>query len=309
VILVTGATGFVGAEILRRASRRGWRVRGLARQPEKAEELGRLPHVELFRADINDPPELDEAMAEVDAVVHLVGIIVPTRDQGFEKVHVEGTRSVLSAARRAGIRRFVHMSALGADRAKDLTAYFDTKWRAEEVVREEAREQGVSATIFRPSLIYGPDDAFFNQLARVVRWSPVVLLPDGGRQRFQPVWVGDVAECFLQAARAESTTGETYEVGGPDVLTLRQIVGVLAEILGKRRAILPLPMAPLRLGAAVAERLLPKPPITRDQLKMLEVPSVVDPEALRALTRDFEIEHARLAAKAPAWLARKTNAG
>jgi uncharacterized protein YbjT (DUF2867 family) len=309
VILVTGATGFVGAEILRRASRRGWRVRGLARQPEKAEELGRLPHVELFRADINDPPELDEAMAEVDAVVHLVGIIVPTRDQGFEKVHVEGTWSVLAAARRAGIRRFVHMSALGADRARDLTPYFDTKWRAEEAVREEAREQGVSATIFRPSLIYGPDDAFFNQLARVVRWSPVVLLPDGGRQRFQPVWVGDVAECFLQAARAESTQHETYEVGGPDVLTLRQIVGVLAEILGKRRAILPLPVAPLRLGAAVAERLLPKPPITRDQLKMLEVPSVVDPEALRALTRDFEIEHARLAAKAPAWLARNTNAG
>ena len=309
MILVTGATGFVGAEILRRASRRGWRVRGLARHPEKAEPLGRLPHVELFRADIDDPPELDEAMADVEAVVHLVGIIAPTREQGFEQVHVEGTRNVLDAARRAGIRRFVHMSALGVERGRGLTAYFDTKWRAEEAVREAAREQGVSTTIFRPSLIFGPDDEFFNRLARVVRWSPVVPLPGGGDQRFQPVWVGDVAECFLQAARAGSTPRDTYEVGGPDVLTLREIVQVLAEILGKRRAVVSLPVAPLRLAAAAAERALAEPPLTRDQLKMLEIPSVVEPNAIKALTRDFEIEHARLARKAPDWLARTTSAG
>ena len=309
MILVTGATGFVGAEILRRASRRGWRVRGLARHPEKAEPLGRLPHVELFRADVDDAPELDEAMADVDAVVHLVGIIAPTREQGFEEVHVAGTRNVLEAARRAGIRRFVHMSALGVERGRGLTAYFDTKWRAEEAVREAAREHGVAATIFRPSLIFGPDDEFFNRLARVVRWSPVVPLPGGGEQRFQPVWVGDVAECFLQAARAASTPRETYEVGGLEVLTLREIAQVLAEILGKRRAVVSLPVAPLRLAAGAAERILAEPPITRDQLKMLAVPSVVEPEMLKALTRDFEIEHARLAKKAPEWLARTTSAG
>ena len=309
MILVTGATGFVGAEILRRASRRGWRVRGLARHPEKAEALGRLPHVELFRGDVNDPPELGEAMEDVATVIHLVGIIVPTRHQGFEEVHVDGTRNVLDAASRAGIRRLVHMSALGVERGRGLTAYFDTKWRAEEMVREAAGKGGLAATVFRPSLIYGPDDRFFNQLARAVKWSPVVPLPGGGRQRFQPVWVGDVAECFLQAARAESTPRQTYEVGGPEVLTLREIVGVLGGILGKRRAVASLPVAPLRLAAGVAERVFSKPPITRDQLKMLEVPSVVDPEGLRALTRDFEIDHARLGQKAPEWLARKTKGG
>lgn len=309
MILVTGATGFVGAEILRRASRRGWRVRGLARQPEKAEALGRLPHVELFRADINDPPELDEAMVDVEAVVHLVGIIVPVRNQGFEEVHVVGTRNVLEAARRAGVRRFVHMSALGVEQGKGLTAYFDTKWRAEQTVREAVWGSDLAATIFRPSLIYGPDDKFFNQLARVVRWSPVVPLPAGGSQQFQPVWVGDVAECFLQAVRAESTPRDTYEVGGPEVLTLHEVVDVLAGILRKHRAVVPLPVAPLRLAAGVAEKVFPRPPLTRDQLKMLELPSVVDPKALRALTRDFEIEHARLADKAPEWLARTTSAG
>ena len=304
MILVTGATGFVGAEILRRASRRGWRVRGLARHPDRAEGLGRLPHVELYRADVGDPPELLEAMDGVDAVVHLVGIIAPTRRQGFEEVHVRGTENVLAAAREAGVGRFVHMSALGADAGRDRTEYWSTKWRAEEAVRAS----GLAATIFRPSIIFGPDDEFFNRLARVIRWSPVVPLPAGGRPRFQPVWVGDVAECFLQAARAESTPRPVYEVGGPEVLTLREIVRELGRILGRRRGVVPLPLGPLRLGAALAERLLPSPPITADQLKMLELPSVVSPDDLRALTRDFEIEHARLADKAPAWLPRKARA-
>lgn len=304
MILVTGATGFVGAEILRRASRRGWRVRGLARDPEKAEALGRLPHVELYRANVNDRPELDEAMADVDAVIHLVGIIVETRQQSFEEAHVEGTETVLAATRAAGIRRYVHMSALGVEQGKDLAAYWSTKWRAEEAVRAS----GLSATIFRPSLIFGPDDKFFNSLARVIRWSPVVPLPSGGTQRSQPVWVGDVAESFLQAARAESTPRETYDVAGPEVLTLRQIVAVLGQVLGKRRVVVPLPLGPLRLAAEIAERVLPSPPVTRDQLKMLAVPNVGDPESVRELTRYFEIEHVSLAKKAPAWLARKAGA-
>jgi len=304
VILVTGATGFLGAEIVRRASRRGWRVRGLARHPEDAEALGRLPHVELFRADVGDRQELAEAMADVEAVIHLVGIIVPTRRQSFEEVHVEGTGNVLEACMNAGVRRYVHMSALGAEQGRDRSVYWDTKWRAEQAVRAS----GLAATIFRPSTIFGPDDAFFNRLARVARWSPVVPLPAGGRQQFQPVWVGDVAEVFLQAARMDATRRPLYEVAGPEVLTLRQIVRVLAGILGRRRVVAPLPMGLLRLGAAVAERVLASPPITRDQLAMLDVPNVADPEAVRALTRDFEIEHATLAAKAPAWLSRMTKA-
>ncbi len=298
MILVTGATGFIGAEILRRGSARGWRMRGLARRPDRAEALGRLPHVELFRGDIGETGDLGEALEGVTALVHLVGIIVETRAQSFRETHVTGTENVLRAARNAGVRRYVHMSALDVEAGRNSSEYYRTKWAAEEAVRAS----GLTATIFRPSLVFGPDDEFFNRLALGIRWSPVVPLPGGGRTRFQPVWVGDVAECFLQAARMEATPEPVYDLAGPVVLTLREIVSVLARILGKRRATVPVPVAPLKLAAGLAERILSRPPLTRDQLKMLALDNVSDRESIRALKRDFEIEHARLADKAPAWL-------
>ncbi|MGH7570308.1 MAG: complex I NDUFA9 subunit family protein [Gemmatimonadota bacterium] len=299
MILVTGATGFIGSEILRRASRRGWRVRGLARHPDRAEELGRLPHVELFRGDIGRPDELDEALEGVDAILHLVGIIVETSRQSFEQVHVEGTRNVLDAARRARVTRYVHMSALGVEQGRNASEYYRTKWRAEEMVRES----GLASTIIRPSLVFGRDDDFFNRYARIVRWSPVVPLPAGGRTRFQPVWLGDVAECFLQATRMERGVEPVYEVAGPEVMTLREIVSTLMGVMGRQRPTVPVPLAPLRLGAVVMEAILPRPPITRDQLSMLAIDNIASRAGLRALRRDFEIEHAKLADKAPAYLA------
>ncbi|MGH7557677.1 MAG: complex I NDUFA9 subunit family protein [Gemmatimonadota bacterium] len=299
MILVTGATGFIGSEVLRRASRRGWRVRGLARHPERAEALSRLPHVELFRGDIARPDELDEALEGVDAVLHLVGIIVETSRQSFEQAHVEGTRNVLAAAGRAGVTRYIHMSALGVEQGRDASEYYGTKWRAEEMVRES----GLAGTIFRPSLVFGRDDDFFNRYARMIRWSPVVPLPGGGRTRFQPVWLGDVAECFLQATRMERGVEPVYEVAGPEVMTLREIVSTLMGVMGRRRPTLPVPVAPLRLGAALMEAVLPSPPVTRDQLSMLAIDNVASRTGLQALRRDFEVEHAKLADKAAAYLA------
>jgi NADH dehydrogenase len=301
VILVTGATGFVGSEILRRASRRGWRARGLARHPDRAEPLGRLPHVELFRGDVTDPGELDEAMEGVTSVIHLVGIIAAPDEQGFEKVHVGGTRAALEAAARTGVPRFVHMSALGVVAGRNVTPYFRTKWEAEEAVRAS----GLSATIFRPSTIFGRDSEFFALLAKMLRWSPGLLpLPGGGRQRLQPVWVGDVAECFLQAARMERSPEDVYDVGGPEVLELRDVVAALAVAVGRRApVIVPLPMKPLGVLAGLAEKIVPALPVTEDQLKMLEIGSETSPEAVKALRRDFEIEHARLSEKAPEWFA------
>lgn len=301
MILVTGATGFVGSEILRRASRRGWRARGLARHPDRAEPLGRLPHIELFRGDVTDPAELDEAMEGVTSVIHLVGIIAAKDEQGFEKVHVGGTRATLEAAVRAGVPRFVHMSALGVVEGRDVTPYFRTKWEAEEAVRAS----GLSTTIFRPSTIFGRDSEFFALLAKMLRWSPGLLpLPGGGRQRLQPVWVGDVAECFLQAARMERSPEDVYDVGGPEVLELRDVVSALAVAVGRRApAIVPLPMKPLGALAGLAEKIVPALPVTEDQLKMLEIGSETSPEAIKALRRDFEIEHARLSEKAAEWFA------
>jgi NADH dehydrogenase len=298
VILVTGATGFIGAEILRRASRRGWRVRGLARHPERAEALGRLPQVELFRGDVSRPDELDEALEGVETVVHLVGIIVETRAQSYEDVHVAGTRNVVEATRRAGISRYVHMSALGVEAGRDASDYYRTKWRAEEIVREA----GLESTIFRPSVVFGRDDEFFNRFVRILRLSPVMPLPAGGRSRFQPVWLGDVAECFLQATRMQRTPEPAYDVAGPEIMTLKEIVRTLMEVTGRRRPILSLPVAPLRLAAAVMEIVLPTAPVTRDQLRMLSIDNVSDRAGQQALRRDFEIEHARLADKAAGWL-------
>ena len=298
MILVTGATGFIGAEILRRASRRGWRVRGLARHPEQAEALGRLPHVELFRGDVSRPDELHEALEGVETVVHLVGIIVETRAQSYEDVHVAGTRNVVEATRRAGISRYVHMSALGVEAGQDASDYYRTKWRAEEIVREA----GLESTIFRPSVVFGRDDDFFNRFVRILEWSPVVPLPAGGRSRFQPVWLGDVAECFLQATRMHRTAEPAYDVAGPEIMTLKEIVRTLMEVTGHRRPILSMPVAPLRLAAAVMEIVLPTPPVTRDQLRMLSIDNVSDRAGQQALRRDFEIEHARLADKATRWL-------
>lgn len=301
MILVTGATGFVGSEVLRRASLRGWRVRGLARHPDRAEALGRLPHVELFRGDVTDPDELDEAMEGVTSVIHLVGIIAATDEQGFETVHVGGTRAALEAASRAGVPRFVHMSALGVVEGRAVTPYFRTKWEAEEAVRAS----GLSATIFRPSTIFGRDSEFFALLGKMLRWSPGVLpLPGGGRQRLQPVWVGDVAECFLQAARMERSPDDVYDLGGPEVLELRDVVAALAVAVGRRPpVVVPLPVKPLGVLAGLAEKVVPALPVTEDQLKMLEIGSQSSPEAVKALRRDFEIEHARLSEKAPEWFA------
>jgi NADH dehydrogenase len=298
VILVTGATGFVGAEILRRASARGWRVRGLSRRPERVEELGRLPHVELFRGDVGDADDLDEALEGVKAVIHLVGIIVATRDQSFERAHVVGTKTLLEATARSGVRRYVHMSALGVVEGRGLSEYYRTKWVAEEAVHAS----DVEATVFRPSIIFGPGDDFVNQLARLIRLSPVVPLPGGGTTRFQPIWVGDVAECFLQAARMENTPERIYEVGGPQIVSLREIVIQLANAMGRRRKTVAVPIGPLRLGAAIAERVLPRSPLTRDQLAMLARDNTTDPESVARLLHDFEIEHAGLRDKAPGWL-------
>ncbi len=237
-------------------------------------------------------------MEGVTAVIHLVGIIAPTREQGFDAVHVGGTKAVLGAAARAGIPRYVHMSALGAPEAREATDYFRTKWEAEEAVRGS----GLSATIFRPSIVFGRDSDLFRPLARAIRYSPAIPLPGGGRQRLQTVWVGDVAECFLQAARMERSPEPDYEAAGPEILELRDIVGSLAEAMGRRRpVILPLPARPLEALAGIAEKALPNPPVTADQLRMLEIGSVASPESVRALRRDFEIEHARLADKAPGW--------
>lgn len=275
-ILVTGCTGFVGSSLARQLVGAGHQVRGLVRHPGQAKDATLGQAVELLPGSVLDPAALDRAMAGVEAVIHLVGILVETGQQTFQRVHVEGTRHVLEAAQRRGVRRYLHMSALGT-RPHARSRYHQTKWAAEELVRAS----GLAWTIFRPSVIFGPRDNFVNQFARILQFSPIAPLLGDGSAKMQPVWVEDVAHCFTLALTNDACVDHVYDLVGPDQLPFRDIMRAILNATGKTRLTLPIPFALLRLEAAILERLLPTPPLTTDQLLMAEEDNVGDPEPMR----------------------------
>lgn len=253
IVAVTGASGFVGGEILRELRAAG----------AKARTVGR-------------GAALREALAGADAVIHLVGIIHERGANTFQAAHVEMTRAVLAAATAAGVRRYLHMSALGT-RAGARSRYHQTKWGAEELVRQS----GLAWTIFRPSLIYGVQDKAINALATAARRLPAVPVLGDGRSKIQPVAVEQVARCFVAALRCEAAVGQVYELCGPVALTWDELNDQLLAALGRRKPKLHLPMALARPVAAVLEQVLQEPPFTRDQLLMLAEDNTGDPEAAR----------------------------
>jgi NADH dehydrogenase len=271
----------VGRHLVRAALDRGLAVRVVSRRAGTA--LGpAAPGVETAAADVADRASLARAFAGASAVVHLVGIIQERGRNTFEAVHARGTENVVSAARAAGVRRLVHMSALGT-RPGAATPYHRTKWAGEEAVRGS----GLDWTIHRPSVVYGPGDGFVSRLLAILRWSPVAPVPGDGRSLLQPVWIGDVAACFLGSLERPVSRGRTYELGGPRPWTLDALMGELMRASGRRRLRVHVPLPLVRAGAAVMERLLPNPPVTRDQLAMLAEPNVCDTTAMRA---DFDVE-------------------
>lgn len=278
MILITGCTGFVGSTLVRRLVHEGRQVRGLARNPERFKDPG-VPRIPMERGDITDPLCLRRAMEGVDTVIHLVGILAESRGNTFDRVHAQGTRNVVNAARQAGVQRFLHMSALGT-RADATSRYHQTKWQGEEAVRQS----GLVYTIFRPSVIFGPRDEFVNQLARLLRHSPIAPILGDGRALLQPIWVEDVVRCFANALDNPATYGQTYVLGGPDQLSFQQVVEAIVTAMDKKRLFLHLPFPLLRLEAAFLE-LLPKPPLTRDQLLMAQEDNIGDTRPMRETFR------------------------
>ena len=285
-VLITGATGFVGRAVCEAVVREGHSVRRMARgsrsQPLAAQNNG----MEWVRGSVLCPNDLRQGMQGCDAVIHLVGIIGEIGDQTFERVHWEGTRRVLEAALNSGVRRIVHMSALGT-RPEAASRYHQTKWAAEEAVRSS----GLDWTVFRPSLIYGPGDGFVNLFAGMSRWSPVLPVIGRGTSLLQPVSVDCVARAFARALDSKAAVHQTYDLCGPDRLNLPQVLKTLLRITRRRRVILRIPRALAWYPTAVLEwvfpRVLRRPaPLSRDQILMLEEDNVGNPKAAE---RDFQI--------------------
>ena len=224
-------------------------------------------------------------MREAELPLNLVGILTESGRQNFEAVHVFGARAAARAAREAGVARFVHVSAIGAD-PDGPALYARTKARAEEAVREIYPD----AVILRPSILFGPEDDFFNRFAAMARVSPALPLMGGGHTRFQPVYVGDVAEAVARAGMGEARAGSTYELGGPDIKSFRELLEYICAVTGRHRMLVPVPFEAARLPAAATETLdalllgaFPKMLVmTRDQLKLLERDNVVSQAAVDA---------------------------
>jgi len=291
-VLVLGGTGFVGRHLIPRLSAAGHRVTAIARRRHEARHLILLPTVQVVEGDPLDPRELDARMRDVTAVVNLIGILNERGRETFAAVHVDGARKVVDACARAGVTRLVHMSAINADPAGP-SAYLRSKGEAEAIVAASGR----GWTILRPSVIFGPEDAFLNLFAKLLGLFPVIALaaPDA---RFQPIFVGDVAQCFAYALDDDATIGNRYNLCGPNVYTLEQLVRYVGEQTGNRRPILRLGPALSKLQARLLE-LVPGTPMSRDNLASMQRDAVCD----GPFPPVFGIAPAALETTAPAWLA------
>lgn len=272
-VFVTGGTGFVGRAVIAALRAHGHAVRCLVRRGSERDLRG-LGAIERVEGDVLVREGLDADIAGCDAVVHLVGIIREQPGAGvtFERVHHQGTVNVLAAAAAAGVRRFLHMSALGT-RPGARSRYHQTKWAAEEAVRGS----GLAWTIFRPSVIYGRGDGFVTMLAGMVRRLPVVPVIGSGRQRLQPIPVEQVAEGFARAVAMPAAEKHLYEVGGPQALTMEELLDAIGRALGRRHVRkVHVPLAPVRTAARYLHA-LPGFPVTPDQLLMLEENNTCDP--------------------------------
>jgi len=282
LIAVTGATGFVGTEVVRQARAAGLCVRAIVRDSKRARAWGEREGTELVRGDALEATSLVNAFAGASAVVHLVGIVVENGRNTFERVHTDATRNVVDAVKRADIRRYVHLSALGT-RADARSRYHQTKWAAEEYVRQS----GLAWTILRPSVIYGPDDRAINVLAKVIRHLPFVPVLGDGNAKIQPVSVETVAHAVIGALKNDASIGKTYNLCGLASFTWNELYDKLLAFYDFQKPKLHLPLALARLQATVLEKLLRDPPFTRDQLLMIVEDNAGDPQPA---VRDFCLE-------------------
>ena len=280
LVTVFGGSGFVGRHTVRALAKGGWSVRAAVRRPDLAghlQPMGSVGQIQPVQANLRYPASVIRAIEGADAVVNLVAILHKSGAQTFDALHVDGARAVARAAWKAGIKTFVHVSAIGAD-AKSRGHYGRTKAAGEAAVLQEHPD----AIILRPSIVFGPEDQFFNRFANLARMSPVMPLVGGGRTRFQPVYVGDLASAIANAVDGGAKPGVTYEIGGPEVFTFRQLLDKTQTWAGRSKPNFPMPFWMAKLSAVLT---VPLPnswrPLTVDQVCMLQVDNVLSATALK----------------------------
>jgi len=284
LITVFGGTGFIGRHLIRRLAARGARLQVISRNPARGRHLqpmGNVGQIVIRPADLSSEAALAATLESSWAVINLIGILYEKRRRTFDEVHARLPGRLARAAASVGAQRFLQMSALGAD-PESPSRYARSKAAGEAAVREAF----AGATVFRPSVVVGPEDGFFNRFAEMARFSPVLPLIGGGRTRFQLVWVGDVADAFVAALEREDTSGRTYELGGPEIYTFEQTMRYMLRVIDRKRWLIDLPFGIARLQARFLEW-LPVPPLTRDQIELLRRDNVVAEGALTLADLDL----------------------
>lgn len=306
LVTVFGGSGFLGRHLVRALARAGYRIRPAVRRPDLAghlQPLGRVGQIHAVQANLRYPESVEAAVRGADVVINLVAVLYERGKQTFEAVQQQGAHSVAQAAAAAGAR-LIHVSALGAD-PDSTAAYARTKAAGEAAVLGTVPD----ATIFRPSIMFGPEDDFFNRFGAMARMSPFLPLVGGGHTKFQPVFVGDVAQAILRAIGGHGKGGTIYELGGPEVKTFRELMEYVLAVTERKRLLLPLPFGLAKLQAYFLQ-MLPTPLLTPDQVELLRSDNIVSQAAQnegRTLAA-FGIEPAAFEAIVPSylWRFRKT---
>jgi uncharacterized protein YbjT (DUF2867 family) len=302
VVTVFGGSGFIGRYVVRRLAREGWQVRVAVRRPDQAlfcKTAGHVGQVVPVAVNIRDAASVRAAVSGASAVVNLVGILFQARKQRFDAVHAQGAANVASAAAAAGVRVLAHVSAIGAD-PQSPAAYARSKAAGEANVRNAFP----AATILRPSIVFGPEDEFFNRFAKMAMLAPALPLIGGGTTRFQPVYVLDVAEAIARALEhPASHAGKTYELGGPRIYSFRELMRLLLAEIGRKRWLCSLPFALASLQGSILQAIpFIRPALTADQVKQLRHDNVVGPQA--AGFKEFGITPTALEPILPTYLDR-----
>jgi len=295
-ITIFGGSGFLGRHTVRALAKAGWRIKVATRHPNRAfflRPMGQVGQIGFVKCDIADPNQVEAALQGSQAAVNLPGILFQ-RGQSFEEVHAAGAGHVAEAAARLGLRQLVHISAIGADSESD-SRYAQTKAEGEKRVREAF----ASAVILRPSIVFGPEDHFFNTFAGLARISPALPLIGGGRTRFQPVFVGDVAAAIVAALEQPQAQGKTFELGGPATYSFKELMQIVLRETGRTRILLPLPFLLASIKAFFLQ-FAPRPLLTPDQVKLLRHDNVVSPTALGLA--DLGIQPTTVEAEVPTYL-------